>query len=314
MSDTSASRQPRANGAEEPSLPDLFRNWLRTALGGKSEDKLRETIEELIQESGDSGAPETAVAAHERTLLGNILRLRDLTAIDVMVPRADIVAVEVDTSLPEVQRLLAERAHSRMPVYRETLDEVLGMVHIKDVLAAGSSVPPKPLRDIVRDVLVVAPSMPVLDLLQEMRRSRTHMALVVDEFGGIDGLITIEDVVEEIVGEIEDEHDQAEAPLIEDRPDGSFEADARTPIEAFEARVGPVLAEEDRDDIDTLGGLVFSLAGRVPALGEVLQHPAGLAFEVIDADARRVKRVRVRRLVPAEPPRPDEAGQIASGK
>ncbi|MDR6293730.1 MULTISPECIES: hemolysin family protein [Inquilinus] len=277
-----------------------MRSWLRSLLRGKSEDAWRETIEELI-EDGEEGEDDASVARHERVLLGNILRLRGRTAIDVMVPRADIVGVEVDTPLPGVLDILAREAHSRMPVYRDNLDDALGMIHVKDVVSAlsrargGDGDAPKSLTEILRPVQIVAPSMPVLDLLLQMREKRQHMALVIDEFGGIDGLITIEDLVEEIVGEIEDEHDIDEPPQLVEKPDGTLIADARLPIEAFEAKVGAVLEEDERDDIDTLGGLVFALAGRIPARGELLTHPKGFEFEVIDADPRRIKRLRIRR-------------------
>lgn len=310
MSDNGPTRRPRTNGADDTSSTQsygLFRNWLR-GLRGKPESSWRDTIEELIEERD---APEASMQLHERMLLSNILRLQDTTAIDVMVPRADIVAADIETPLPEVLRLLSEKAHSRVPVYRETLDDVVGMVHIRDVLAArqlgerpgdGEAEPEKAkgLRDILRDILIVAPSMPVLDLLLEMRQRRQHMALVVDEFGGIDGLITIEDLIEEIVGEIQDEHEIDEAPRLDERPDGTFLADARLPIETFEERVQPLLEDDERDDIDTLGGLVFTIAGRVPARGELLRHKSGLEFEVIDADSRRIKRLRVRRIAQEE--------------
>jgi CBS domain containing-hemolysin-like protein len=197
---------------------------------------------------------------------------------------------------------MVEDGHSRIPVYRETLDDVVGIVHIKDVMTCVALNKPVVLREIVREVQIVAPSMPVLDLLLQMRQTRQHMALVIDEFGGIDGLITIEDLVEEIVGEIEDEHDDEAEPAMTERPDGTLLADARVSIAAFEDRVGPLLAEDERDDIDTLGGLVMSMAGRVPGRGELLIHPSGLEFEVVEADPRRVKRVRVRNL----PPRPEK--------
>jgi CBS domain containing-hemolysin-like protein len=182
-------------------------------------------------------------------------------------------------------------------VYRETLDDAVGMVHIKDLLACWDTSAPFELSNIVRRVLFVAPSMPMLELLLQMRANRTHMALVVDEFGGIDGLITIEDLVEEIVGEIEDEHDAEVAPEMAERADGSIEADARVQIEDFEQRVGAFLTAEERaDDIETLGGLVFFIAGRVPGRGEVVRHESGIEFEILDADPRRIKRVKVGRL------------------
>ncbi|HAE00791.1 MAG TPA: magnesium/cobalt efflux protein, partial [Rhodospirillaceae bacterium] len=187
--------------------------------------------------------------------------------------------------------------HSRYPVHRDSLDDVLGMVHIKDVLAATTE--PKEnfsVRAVMRKVLFVAPSMRVLDLLLQMRMNRLHMALVVDEYGGIDGLVTIEDLVEEIVGEIEDEHDIDRGPKIEHKPDGTWIADARLDIEDLEKRLGPILTDEERqEDIDTVGGLVFTLAGRVPIRGELIPHEeSGLEFEVLEADPRRIKRVRLR--------------------
>lgn len=298
MSDNTDSRSPR-EGAEEDagSIGSLFRGWFRAALKGRGDFTLRNTIEELIEEPAEGG---DAFGAGERILLGNILKLRDRTVVDVMVPRVDIVAVDVATALPDLIQRFAEEAHSRMPVYRETLDEVMGMVHIKDVLALVAGQKPADLKDVLREVPIVAPSMPVLDLLLQMRESRQHMALVVDEFGGIDGLVTIEDLVEEIVGEIEDEHDDQAPPPLVVRPDGSLIADARVSIEEFEERVGAVLTDGEREDIDTLGGLVVSLAGRVPGRGELLRHESGMEFEVVDADPRRLKRLRVRNI-PAAP-------------
>ena len=225
MTDISGSRSPREDGADEQnSFTGQFRGWLRTILGGRGDTTLRDTIEELIEERREA---EGSIAADERVLLANILKLHDRTVVDAMVPRADIVAVDIDTTLPALIERMSEEAHSRMPVYRETLDDVVGMVHIKDVLACIAKQKPFQMSDIVRDVVIVAPSMPVLDLLLQMRQSRQHMALVVDEFGGIDGLVTIEDLVEEIVGEIEDEHDEEEAPMLVTRPDGTLLADAR---------------------------------------------------------------------------------------
>jgi CBS domain containing-hemolysin-like protein len=308
MSDTPGPRSPRADGADEQagqsSLPQQFRGWLRAVFGGRPEDGLREALDGLAEEGGD------AASAEERTLLLNILKLRDRTAADIMVPRADIFALEIGTPLDEVLKRTAAEAHSRVPVYRETLDDVVGMVHVKDVLAAVARGGAEPLDALVRDVLVVAPSVPVMALLVQMRQTRHHMALVVDEFGGIDGLVTIEDLLEEIVGEIEDEFDDEDEPSLVSRPDGSIVADARVAVEDFEAEVGAVLTEEERDEIDTLGGLVASLAGHVPRRGERLRHArSGLEFEVVDADPRRIKRVRVMNLPPAPPPQPALSGK-----
>ncbi|WP_425450330.1 hemolysin family protein [Virgifigura deserti] len=291
-------RSPRADGASDDSSPLQFlRNWLRSLRRGRNgEDSLRHAIEELIEER-EAESDELPIGRDETSLLLNILKLRDLTAYDVMVPRADIIAVPIDIELTDLVRMMSTHGHSRIPVYRETLDDVVGMVHIKDVLACSTGDRKFNLASIARQVLFVAPSMRALDLLLQMRLSRIHMALVVDEFGGIDGLITIEDVVEEIVGEIEDEHDIDEGPKLIDRPDGTLIADARATIDEFEERVGPILSDEEREeDIDTLGGLVFSLTGRIPSRGELITHPSGVAFEVLDADPRRIKRLRVRNL------------------
>lgn len=282
-------------GTDDSSLAQNLLTWLRgTSRGRNGDEMLRESLSELIEESEDEQGP---FNREERLMLMNILKLHRLRVDDVMVPRPDIVAIEVDAPLDKVVEAMHEAFHSRLPIYQDTLDHVLGFVHIKDLLAYWEGRTDFNLVDVAHDVLFVPPTMSVLDLLLRMREGRIHMALVVDEFGGTDGLVTIEDLVEEIVGEIEDEHDQVEAPTIEERPDGTLVADGRADIDEFEARVGVDLLPEERDeDIDTLGGFVFSLFGRVPQRGELISHPSGLEFEVLDADPRRVKRLRVRGL------------------
>ena len=263
-------------------------DWLR----GRSGETARDVLEDLIEEAEEG---EASLGADERQLLLNILELKDQTVSDVMVPRVDIIAAKADASLEDLIALITEEAHSRMPVYRETLDDAFGIVHVKDILIWRGRDEDFATLAIVRPVLFVAPSMHVLELLLEMRAKRVHMALVVDEFGGIDGLATIEDLVEEIVGEIEDEFDEDEKPVLEKRLDGSWDAGARTPLEDLEATLKIALfSDEEHDEIDTLGGLVFSIAGRVPARGELLTHESGLEFEVLDVDPRRIKRLRVR--------------------
>jgi CBS domain containing-hemolysin-like protein len=294
MADLSDSRSPREDGAEEQgTLTQQLRGWLRSILGVRGGDTLRDTIEELI---GDNGSTEPSMAEGERTLLANILKLRHRTVVDAMVPRADIVGVPLDIPLNDLIKRFATEAHSRMPVFREELDDVVGMIHIKDILACVAGIQPFDLAAITREVMIVAPSMPVLDLLLKMRQQRQHLALVVDEFGGIDGLVSIEDLVEEIVGDIEDEHDDAKQDTLVARPDGTLLVDARIPIEEFEEQLGRYFDPEELEDVDTLGGLVFSMAGRVPAPGEVLKHRSGLEFEIIDADHRRIKTLHVRNL------------------
>lgn len=272
---------------------------LRHRLLRRPEPTVRESIAELVQEAAD--APQTEGEApeldrQERALIANVLRLRGKSADDVMVPRADIVAMPVDVTLEQALDHIRREGHSRVPVYREQLDDVVGMVHIKDVFGYVGRPEAFKLEAILRRPLLVAPQTPVLELLLQMRQARMHLALVVDEYGGIDGLVTIEDLVEEIVGDIADEHDEVAGPLITERGDGALDLDARLPIEAFEQRVGPVLTEDERDaDIDTVGGLVFTLAGRVPTRGEVVSHPSGLEFRILDADARRIRRLRARK-------------------
>ncbi len=299
---TANAEPPLSSPAPAPAAPP--RGLLRRCIdgirglfgGGAADETVRDALEELIEEreeiDGDGGG---GINSDERLLISNVLNMRDITVSDVMVPRAEIVSIESSASREEIVELLAREAHSRVPVYHETLDDVIGMIHIKDVLACYSAEAAFDLNAIIRKVLFVSPTMRILDLLLEMRLARVHMALVVDEFGGVDGLVTIEDVVEEIVGDIQDEHDVDDIDMIE-RPDGSVIADARTAIEDFEERVGPVLTEDEREDVDTLGGLVVELAGRVPSRGEVIKHSSGIEFEVTDADPRRVKRLRLRRL------------------
>ena len=267
--------------------------WRRIAGRRSNEGSISETLSDLAARHTEDEMP---IDPLERALLENTLKLRRMTIEDVMVPRADIVAVSAAAPLAEVVAAVEQSRHSRLPVFEKDLDQIIGMIHVKDVLAhIGTSNPPLP-KELAREVLFVSPAMLVLDLLLEMRLKRTHMALVVDEFGGIDGLATIEDLVEEIVGDIEDEHDIAEPPQLEARPDGTLVADARAPLEDFEAAVGEVLSDDEREDIDTLGGLVFNLVGRVPSRGELVSHPSGLEFEVLDSDPRRLKRLRVRNL------------------
>jgi len=276
---------------DAPKSGGLF-DWLRSK-PKNGENSVRETLEELIEEREDSAIP---LNDDERILVSNILRLRDRTVYDVMVPSADIMAVDEDTPLSEVEKTMADAGHSRFPVYRETLDDLIGVIHIKDLLGVESDKPDAKLANLVRRLLFVSPSMRVLELLMEMRTTRLHMAVVVDEYGGTDGLVTIEDLVEEIVGEIADEHDRDIEPELIEHSDGSYVADARVDLEDFEAKTKPFVDREEYEDIDTLGGLVFALAGRVPMRGELISHPLGLEFEVLDADPRRIKRLKIRGL------------------
>lgn len=244
-----------------------------------------------------------------REMIERVIAFDEKRVEDVMAPRADIVALDIETPLDELVRAFAEAGHSRMPIYRHDLDDPQGMAHLKDVIeliaepekakATNGSI----VKAIRRDVLYVPPSMRVTDLLLRMQASRIHMALVIDEYGGTDGLVTIEDLVEEIVGDINDEHDDEEAPTIIAHPSGGWEADARVELEEIAETTDVTLIADD-DEVDTLGGLVISLAGRVPQRGEVLSHPSGLDFEVVEADPRKLRKIRIRRRSAAanEPP------------
>ncbi|WP_242662354.1 hemolysin family protein [Teichococcus deserti] len=275
---------------------------LQGLLRRKSAESVRDQVEALVEgrehheHHEHAGPPRPELDAQERALLTNVLKLRGKTASDVMVPRADIVAMPEDLTLDQAIRLIQREGHSRFPIYRSQLDEIVGMVHIKDVFASVGREAPFSMAAVLRKPLFVVPSVPVLDLLLQMRQARMHLALVVDEYGGIDGLVTIEDLVETITGDISDEHDEVAAPQLVERTDGLIDLDARTPIELFEEKLGAVLTEDEREqDIDTVGGLVFTLAGRVPAKGELVSHASGLEFRVLEADPRRIRRLRVRR-------------------
>jgi CBS domain containing-hemolysin-like protein len=259
---------------------------------------MRESLEEVIEES-DRQSP--ALSAPERKMLANLLKFGELRVSDVMVPRADIVAVDEETSLPDFIALFRDVQHSRLPVYRDTLDVPTGLVHIKDVLAYMQIQPDGsfrwrdgPISQFKRELLFVPPSMPLVDLLLKMQAMHTHLALVIDEYGGTDGIVSIEDIVEEIVGDIADEHDE-DATRIRKSDDGTIIADARTDLEDFRNQTGIALSPEDADqEVETLGGLVVSLLGRLPQRGEIVAHPSGYEFEVLEADPRRVKRLRLR--------------------
>ena len=295
MTETPRTDSNRNGSGSPPRLFERLAYWFSpSANDGNS---VRETIEGLIEEHPKTG---DAIDEHERVLLTNVLKQRNATVEQIMVPRADIVSVQVTAPISNVVKLLVEEGHSRVPVYRESLDEVIGMVHIKDLASAmleqSATNAETNLSEVMRQVVFVAPSARVLDLLLDMRIKRTHMAMVVDEYGGIDGLVTIEDLVEQIVGEIEDEHDEDEEPELTDRADGTIVADARVTLTDFVERYGHMLSAEESSELDTLGGLVVRLAGRVPNRGELVSHPTGMEFEVIDADPRRIKRMRIRNL------------------
>jgi CBS domain containing-hemolysin-like protein len=305
---------------------------LFAALGLRNEASLRADLAGALEK--DSATPDDpeGFAPEERAMLRNILGLREVKVADVAVPRADIVAVEEGVSLAELLTVFREAAHSRLPIYRETLDEPVGMVHIRDVLSyliVGAprrpDAPPvdgldlgaidlsTPLKnaDIARQLLYVPPSMAVLDLLAQMQATHIHMALVIDEYGGTDGLVSIEDLIEQVIGDIEDEHDETETTVVASG-DGWI-ASARATIDDVREALGAELAlevpPEIAEEVDTLGGLLGTMLGRVPVRGELVRGPGEVEFEVLDADPRRVKRVRIRRAPPPRPPEPPSAAR-----
>ena len=275
--------------------------WLIQKLTGQTTEAtaIRESLEEVIEES-DRESP--ALSAQERVMLSNLLTFGELKVRDVMVPRAQIVAVDENIGLSDLLKLFREAQHSRLPVYRETLDDPTGLIHVKDVMGllqpeadgAYCLSPNARITSLRRPILFVPPSMRALDLLLKMQATHTHLSLVIDEYGGTDGLVSIEDIIEEIVGDIADEHDE-ETPTL--KLDGnSYLTDARMDLDDFRNQTGHDLMVEDGDearDIDSLGGLVTSLLGRVPQRGEIVPHPDGTEFQVLEADPRRVKKVRV---------------------
>jgi CBS domain containing-hemolysin-like protein len=273
----------------------LWRGMRHLLFGEDSEPTLREEIEDAIDEAEDEGSTPAAgdLSQAERQMLRNLLHFGEETAGDICVTRGDIMAVPSDIGFDELVRAFVDAGHSRLPVYGESLDEVIGMVHIKDVFVASVDASrDRSLKALMREPLFVPESMGVIDLLARMRAERIHLAIVVDEFGGTEGLVTIEDVVEEIVGEIEDEHDDAEATMLTMLDDGLWEADARIELEELAAAVDRRLSS-DEDEVDTLGGLVFLLAGHIPAKGECVTHPSGWKLEAVDSDPRRIVRVRL---------------------
>ena len=253
----------------------------------------RQKMTELLE---DSATDRELFDRHEGTLLHNLLGLRDKIASDVMIPRADIVSVSMRNEFSQISKQISQVRHSRIPVYREALDDVAGFIHVKDIFASLQAGEVPPVKSLLRPALFVAPTIRLLDLLHEMRLKRRHLALVVDEFGGVDGLITIEDLIEEIVGDIEDEYDETIALRFDINGDGTAIADARLEIETLETVTGVLLDDDDRDEIDTLGGLVCAEAGRVPTRGEIVRHAKGLQFEVLEGDPRRITLVKIRGL------------------
>ncbi len=262
----------------------------------KSQDQnnLRESIQDVIEESSRNGDASSNLTSKEKTILENILSINKLKASDVMVPRAEIVCASHDSSYQELIKIIEKESHSRIPIYRKDLDDVLGMVHIKDLIKLNFKETDKEfdLKNILKNVLFVPPSMPVLNILLKMQSTKLHMALVIDEHGGTDGLVTIEDLVEEIVGEIQDEHDQDDLVEFKKVNENTFIANAKMELEDFEKKIN---FNFNADNVDTLGGYVFSIINRVPQKGEIIKTNTIYSFEVLDADPRKIKVLKIYR-------------------
>ncbi len=323
VADETPPRPEGSGGSEQPKAGEGWLSALRARLGLGTAPTLRDTVEEALKNEDQT---DTGFTSAEREMLLRLIAFGALRVDDVMVPRADITAIDENAPLSELLQLFDTSEVSRIPVFHDTLDDPRGMVHVKDLMSyltrggGPAEITSRPTSDdstesgkssdidlsrvdlsrpisesqLRRRVLYVPPSMPAVNLLLRMQTTRIHMALVVDEYGGTDGLVTIEDLVEQVVGEIEDEHDVAEAANIIEDPKHGLLAQARTPIDELEQHLGvKLLKNGEEEDVDTLGGLVFTLVGRVPARGEVVHHESGIEFEVIDADPRRVKKVRI---------------------
>ena len=262
----------------------------------KSQDQsnLRESIQDVIEESSRNGDTSSNLSSKEKTILENILSINKLKALDVMVPRAEIVCASHNSSYQELIKIIEKESHSRIPIYRKDLDDVLGMVHIKDLIKLNFKETDKEfdLKSILKNVLFVPPSMPVLNILLKMQSTKLHMALVIDEHGGTDGLVTIEDLVEEIVGEIQDEHDQDDLVEFKKVNENTFIANAKMELKDFENKIN---FNFNADNVDTLGGYVFSIINRVPQKGEIVKTNTIYSFEVLDADPRKIKVLKIYR-------------------
>jgi CBS domain containing-hemolysin-like protein len=285
---------PKNNQQDTQPFIDSVRDWLRHALGGRSDGSLKEALEEIIEEH--QGQADEGLEPEEKVMLHNVLSFGDLRVRDIMVPRTDIAAVPSDITMSELKIHIMEQRHTRIPVYNETLDQLQGFIHVKDMIPMLSGEVPFDLKRVMRNLLFVPPSMRILDLLVKMRHAGSHMAIVVDEYGGTDGLVTMEDLFEEIVGDIQDEHDEDEQQenKIHRIAEGVYEVNGRMLIDTLEKELGlSLVTEEGQEEFDTLAGLIFFQLGRVPSKGEKIQHISGCTFEILDVDPRRIRKVRI---------------------
>jgi CBS domain containing-hemolysin-like protein len=295
--------EPRQKSAPSPTEGKIASpvSWLRDILKPKAANssQLKQELENYIEEL-DSGTENSPSAENQQTILANVLKTRDLRVSDIMVPRADIIAIDQDATQDDLKNLFRQYQFSRLPVHKGGLDEVVGILHIKDLLSCLLEGRDCRITDLVREATIVTPGLPLMDLFHTMREEKKPMALVLDEHGGIDGLVTINDIVEAITGDIDDEFDREDAPQVIEKADGSLVVDARMDIEDFEEKYGEFLTEEEREDVETLGGLAFYLAGRVPKRGEVLTHDSGITLEVLEGNKSRVGKLRIKGIKPKD--------------
>tara|TARA_Y100000590_G_scaffold468580_1_gene651814 strand:- start:3509 stop:4354 length:846 start_codon:yes stop_codon:yes gene_type:complete len=276
-------------------LDNKFINKIKFFLKKKNTNKAKNSIENLLHERLKQEKP---LKINEEKIISNVFELPKKLVNDIMINRTDIISVNSDINLNDLVKLIGRTSHSRYPVYNKNRDNIIGMIHIKDVISCWENKKIKNIKKIIRDILFAPHSMSILDLLLKMRTSHMHMAIVVDEHGGVDGLVTIEDLVEEIVGEIKDEHDAQKEKKENNElitKDGSIKISARMLIEEFEKKYGNIFSDKENiSDIDTMGGLVFHLFGRVPLKGEIIKHSNGCEFEILDADSRRIRKILIR--------------------
>ncbi len=276
-------------------MDNKFINKIKFFLKKKNTNKAKNSIENLLHERLKQEKP---LKINEEKIISNVFELPKKLVNDIMINRTDIISVNSDINLNDLVKLIGRTSHSRYPVYNKNRDNIIGMIHIKDVISCWENKKIKNIKKIIRDILFAPHSMSILDLLLKMRTSHMHMAIVVDEHGGVDGLVTIEDLVEEIVGEIKDEHDAQKEKKENNElitKDGSIKISARMLIEEFEKKYGNIFSDKENiSDIDTMGGLVFHLFGRVPLKGEIIKHSNGCEFEILDADSRRIRKILIR--------------------
>ncbi len=287
-SESASPAEPRSKGPA---------SWFKNLIRGKTNANviIQEALDDFIEDLKESNLDNDAVD-NQKEFISNIIKTQGLRVADIMIPRADIIGISEDATLEDIRAMFHEKQFSRLPVYRGTLDTIVGTIHIKDILRTLLDEKPLHLPNIMREPMIVSPGRPLMDLFMMMREDKKHMALVVDEHGGIDGVVTLNDVIEAIVGDVQDEFDNEDQPAIIEKADGTVIADARMDIEEFEERYGSFLEADEREEIGTLGGLAYALAGKIPKRGEILTHSSGMTLEILEATPRKVSRLRLKNI------------------